>query len=220
MRVVAVCNLKGGTGKTTVAVHLAHAWAEAGNRVALVDADPQGSALRWAELAGDGWQVPVLGLPSRDLHRKLRGVVHEDRTDVVVLDTPPLEDQAGIVTSALRVATEVVVTLAAHMIELDRLRPVWRAIEDVEPLREQPAAVTVLLNRVDRRAKAPAEMRAALVAAGRPVLVADVPRRESLAQSFGAHVVVDEPWRTVIEELDAGLSVTNEGSSVSGQARP
>lgn len=211
MRVVAVCNLKGGTGKTTVAVHLAHAWAEAGQRVALVDADPQGSALRWAELAGDGWRVPVLGLPSRDLHRKLRGVVHEDRTDVVVIDTPPLEEQAGLVASALRAASEVVVTLAAHMIELDRLVPVWRAIEDVEPLRDGAAAVTVLLNRVDRRAKAPAEMRAALAAAGRPVLTSDVPRRESLAQAFGGPVVVDEPWRAVIAELDEQVHVAAEG---------
>ena len=42
---VALVNLKPGTGKTTSAVWLAHVFAEAGNTVLLVDADPSGSAL-------------------------------------------------------------------------------------------------------------------------------------------------------------------------------
>jgi MinD superfamily P-loop ATPase len=46
-----VLNQKGGTGKTTVAIHLGMAWVRAGARVLLLDADPQGSALDWAEAA-------------------------------------------------------------------------------------------------------------------------------------------------------------------------
>lgn len=202
MRVVVVCNLKGGTGKTTVAVHLAHAWAAAGRSVALVDADPQGSALRWADLAGDGWTVPIFGLASRDLARTLPGVLHADRTDVAVLDTPPLEEQAGVVLSALRVATDIVLTLAAHLIELDRLAPVWRAIDDTAALRSAPAAVSVLLNRVDRRAKAPALFRGMLRDGGHAVLDSDVPRREPLAQAFGAPIHLDPVWQQITTELD------------------
>ena len=45
-RIIAVGNLKGGTGKSTVAVNLACCLAES-QAVTLVDADPQGTASAW-----------------------------------------------------------------------------------------------------------------------------------------------------------------------------
>ena len=47
MRRVAVINHKGGTGKTTTAVHVAAGLADAGDRVLLVDFDPQGNVGVW-----------------------------------------------------------------------------------------------------------------------------------------------------------------------------
>jgi chromosome partitioning protein len=44
---ILLCNGKGGTGKTTLTVLLAHALAEAGRRVAVLDLDPQGTATAW-----------------------------------------------------------------------------------------------------------------------------------------------------------------------------
>ncbi len=46
MPVVTVCNHKGGSGKTTTAVHLAAALGKAGRRVLVVDLDPQGFLTR------------------------------------------------------------------------------------------------------------------------------------------------------------------------------
>lgn len=55
--ILTVANLKGGTSKTTTAAYLAHALAELGQRVLVVDADPQGSISRWAEMGE--WTIPV-----------------------------------------------------------------------------------------------------------------------------------------------------------------
>jgi len=50
MRTIAIVSHKGGTSKTTIAVNLAAALAEAGAAVLLVDLDPQGSATQWVNL--------------------------------------------------------------------------------------------------------------------------------------------------------------------------
>ncbi len=50
MTVIAVCNQKGGSGKTTMAINLAGAFAADGLAVLLVDLDPQGSVLDWSSI--------------------------------------------------------------------------------------------------------------------------------------------------------------------------
>jgi len=92
-RIIAIANQKGGVGKTTTAVNLATAFAEAGRRVLVIDLDPQGNAS-----TGLGFAVEARGLTTYDL---LRG---DSGLDSVIVATavprlflvPGSADLAGI----------------------------------------------------------------------------------------------------------------------------
>lgn len=200
VRVLTIANLKGGSAKTTTAAFLSHALHERGRRVVLVDADPQGSALRWHGLAG--WPVPAMGMASTALHRQLWGVIDPERWDTVVIDTPPLEERDGIVAATLRVATDVLVPIAPTMMELDRVGPVFKAMEDASGRRDEDPAVSVLLTRTVAHATSTETVREILEGQGRRVLYATVPRLERYAQAFGAGIPIgDVPYGTAAEEL-------------------
>ena len=208
---VALANLKPGTGKTTSAVWLAHVFAQAGNGVLLVDADPSGSALEWSDLAAmdpritlrQAFPFRVVALPSRELHRRLPEIARDD--DVVIIDTPQLEDHAGIARSALRYADEIVIPCAPTPIEINRTTPVRDEIAEVEPVRDRAARSAILLNRCVTRAHSISDARQALQDLGYDVLTTAVPRLEVYAQSFGMPVpdAGCDVWRQVVRDLIA-----------------
>jgi chromosome partitioning protein len=206
---VAFVNLKPGTGKTTSAVWLAHAFAEAGHAVLLVDADPSGSALEWSDLAAvtsrlsphRGFPFQIVALPSRNLHRRVPEIAQTH--DVVVIDAPQLEDHVGIAQSALRYADEILIPCAPTPVEINRTTPVGEEIAEVEAVRARPARSAVLLNRCVARAHSTAYATEVLEGLGYHVLQTTVPRLEVYGQSFGRQVpgTGRDVWRCVAREL-------------------
>ncbi len=207
---LALANLKPGTGKTTSAVWLAHVFAQAGNSVLLVDADPAGSALEWSDLAAmdprlaspqAAFPFRIVALPSRELHRRLPDIARDD--DVVIIDTPQIEDHAAIARSALRYADEVVIPCAPSPIEINRTSPVRDEIAEVQAVREIPVRSVVLLNRCIARAHSTIDAREALEGLGYDVLDTAVPRLEVYAQSFGMPIkrLGCDVWRQVARDL-------------------
>ena len=145
---LALANLKPGTGKTTSAVWLAHVFAQAGNSVLLVDADPSGSALEWSDLAAmypglapeqAAFPFRIVALPSRELHRRLPEIAKHD--DVVIIDTPQIEDHAAIARSALRYADEILIPCAPSPIEINRTTPVRDEIAEIREVAGQTGAL-------------------------------------------------------------------------------
>jgi chromosome partitioning protein len=210
--IVALLNQKGGVGKTTLALHLAGAWARQGCRVTVIDADPQGSALDWSEQRakeGGPRLFGVLGLARDTLHREApeiaRGVDH------VVIDGPPRI--AGLMRSALLAADLVLVP--AQPSPFDG----WASGEMLNLIREarifRPELVArFVLNRCAARTIIARETGEALAEHDPPVLAARIGQRVAFADAA----------RTgrLVFEVDSGVAASNEitalGTEIAGLA--
>jgi len=129
-KIIAVVNQKGGSGKTTLSMQLAGALARRGNRVLVVDADPQGTATRWAASAEDNMPFPaaVVGLSAatNKVHREVRKFVED--YDVIIIDCPPAAD-SPVPQSALLVADLALVPIIPSPLDM------WAAIGIREVIR-------------------------------------------------------------------------------------
>ena len=91
-KVITISQQKGGTGKTTLAVHLAMGFIKYHNfKVAVIDTDPQGSLGKWFMIRSEN-KIANDNLTFKTA--SLWGAQYESKTlkkdhDVVIIDTPP-----------------------------------------------------------------------------------------------------------------------------------
>lgn len=194
--IVTVANLKGGVGKTTSSVYLAHALAQStGERCAVIDADPQASAAQWAKAAADAGRplaVPVLAQPTTRLAKMVHGAPN------LVIDTPPAYSDA--LDAAIRVADFVVVPTSSSAMDLSAIRTTVNAARRIG----KPSAV--LLTRT-RRTRSVAGAVDTLRAEGIRVLETHIPLREALAMAFGQRVRQLHGYELATAELLGALPV-------------
>ena len=149
---IAVSNQKGGTGKTTISVNIAAAFEAGGNKVALIDADPQGTSVRWVTSGENTLPMTVLSLAPAG--RGIGGEIKKQDAnfDVIVVDCPGnLEDPR--IASVLEVADFCLVPLSPSPADLYSTVAMIRMIESMRSVRNPNLSSALMLNSVNGKLK-------------------------------------------------------------------
>ena len=182
MRVLAFLSQKGGAGKTTLAVHSAVAAIEAGERVVLIDTDPQRSATVWAT-AREGDAPVVATVAPADVDRVLRAAADEAMT-LAVLDTAP--HAAPEATRIARVAGLVLIPCRPTAFDMAAVEASVRIVGAAK------AKAAIVLSACPPRAPEVAEAREALVAYGLPIVPGEITERRAFARAISSGRAVTE----------------------------
>ena len=185
--IITLAQQKGGSGKTTMAAHLAVSFLLGGRSVAVLDVDPQGSLGEWFEAREAALGEEGVGLTFRTAsgwgaRREARSLARD--FDIVVIDTPPKSDLE------LRPAIEVadLVTMPVQPTPVD----VWASAPTLEMVAKEGIRSLIVMNRAIARALLTGEMTEAIKALGHPVAKASLGSRVAFAASMGEGRTVQE----------------------------
>lgn len=158
--VIVVCNLKGGTGKSTVAVNLACAMGGY-----LLDADSQGTSSDWLEdgrLPIEGRAMPIRGIEVKPWLKEVFKISQRP----LIIDLP--SNLGPNTAAALAVADTVVMPVTPSPADI---RATERALELVRESRRRRGKLRCLLlpAKVDMRTRAGRNLPEALAELGEPV---------------------------------------------------
>ena len=136
MRTVAFVTQKGGSGKSTLASSLAVAAHEQGERVCVVDMDPQASLVTWAKNRGVD-DVPVVAASANKLTVLLEAA-EKNGVSLVIIDTPGADGAAS--TAAMKVADLNVIPSRPSVFDL------WASAQTRAALKDSRSDYVFLLN--------------------------------------------------------------------------
>lgn len=182
MKSLALLSQKGGSGKTTLAVHLAVAAADEGERVVIVDTDPQQSATVWGQARAA--TTPVVATASAgDLDRVLAAARHDAMT-LCIVDTAP-----HAAPDAARVARAADLVLVPCRPTAFDIASVGNALDIV---RAANAKAVFVQSACPFRAPETAESRPVLEAFGLPVAPGTITDRRAFARAVASGRAVTE----------------------------
>jgi chromosome partitioning protein len=206
MHVIAVLNQKGGSGKTTIATHLARAIQIAGHSVLLVDSDPQGSARDWAAVRDDH-PVPVIGIDRPTIDRDLKSIA---KKDYVIIDGAP--QVVDLAVSAIKAATFILIPVQPSPYDI------WATAELVDLVKarievmEGKLQAAFVVSRAIKGTKIGEEITAALLDYGLPVLESRITQRVGFpgTAAAGSTVLDADPSGDASREVKALLEEINQ----------
>ena len=147
-KVITISQQKGGTGKTTLAVHLAMAFIKYHDlKVAIIDTDPQGSLGKWFMIRSEK-KVSNQNLTFKTA--SLWGAQYESKTlkndhDIVIIDTPPkIESDAR---PSIEAADLVLIPMAASHVDF------WATGAIVDIAKKANKKILAQINRSSQRSK-------------------------------------------------------------------
>lgn len=199
-RIITFAQQKGGSGKTTMAAHLAVALQRAGHSVAVLDVDPQGSLGEWFERREETMGEAGTGLAFRTAsgwgaRREARSLARDH--DFVVVDTPPKSDSES--RPAIEAADLVCVPVQPTPVDL------WATLPTLELVQKEGTRSLIVVNRAVGRSALTAEMTKAIRELGHPAASIAIGSRVAFAASMGAGRTVQEtaPASKAAGEIEA-----------------
>jgi chromosome partitioning protein len=178
--VITVAQQKGGAGKTTVVIQLGVLWSTQGQRVAMLDIDPQASLFAWfnqrRRLVGDDeGGLVVQGLSGWRLGAELRRL--RDEFDRILVDCPPHAETDA--RAAIREADLVLVPCQPQALDI------WASRPTLDLAEAERTEALLVLNRVPPRGRSAEHNRAEIEASGWPLATATLGNRQAFAASIG-----------------------------------
>jgi len=202
--IISFLNQKGGVGKTTLAIHIADSLSRKDKKVLLVDADPQASALDWAENSDNGNRFSVVGLPKKTLRSELRNI--EADYDYIVVDGPPRVHEIAM--AAIAASDLIVIPVQPSPFDVWSLKDIVDLVNEVKTINEHLKTVLVINRKIVNTAIG-RDVVNALADYNFPILTTAICQRVAYAESIalGQTVLNTNSDMKASEEIQA---LTNE----------
>jgi len=182
MKTLAVLSRKGGTGKTTLAIHLAVAAERAGHTTILIDLDPQASAAKWND-EREGDSPFVLTAPPSRLKEVLAKAADSGVT-LAILDTAPHTETAAL--DAANAAQMALIPCKPALIDLHAITSTINVVR----LADVPARI--VFNAVPARGDRAAQAREAVKVFEVPCAPCEIGNRIAFSDAYGAGLTAQE----------------------------